>query len=222
MTSPDFIAHIRTSIGRYRPLDFFRSRYHVLGYEFRHEAWRPNIFGIRNPDTNVAQDSFNDTIGLIMVDDQSNVTFRLWEATTDPGLTHLQKPTFPEAVRNGTAIMAEGQYVNAYEIGNHGSGRYAHIALRQVGSIRIFRDRNKDAVLDMVPSLITEGHYGINIHQADVFKDPQTVGLWSAGCQVFAKRNQFSTFMNYVKLARTKGWRLFDYTLFTLDQFKGA
>jgi len=110
---------------------------------------------------------------------------------------------------SGTAILVPGQYRGVYKIGKH-RGQYE--ALVQLGGrVKVYRDRNKDEVLDMNPDTADEGYFGINIHKAGT--QSTEVNKWSAGCQVFANEYDFRQFMNLVKRSAELWGETFTYTL---------
>ena len=78
--------------------------------------------------------------------------------------------------------------------------------------MKVYRDANRDTILDLNSNEVAEGFYGINIHKAG--KVSTRVDRWSAGCQVFAREADFQRLM---KLCRTqialRGWDKFTYTL---------
>ena len=53
---------------------------------------------------------------------------------------------------------------------------------QQTKSIKIYRDGNKDGVIDK--KIVQEGLFGINFHQAGL---GNLIDNWSAGCQVVPK-----------------------------------
>ena len=176
-------------------------------------AYDLNFFGIRSK--NRKSDSFDDLLGCAYREaDGAGWTIDYWTATTDPGRYYLENPANPA----GTAIMAPGQYRGAYAIGKH-RGKYD--CLRQVKPVRIFRDDNRDDVLDFDNP--TQGVFGLNIHASrqDAHGDAVStkVGRWSAGCQVHATQRGFNEMMDLARLQikHHPKWTTFTYTL--LDQW---
>ena len=112
---------------------------------------------------------------------------------------------------DGTAILKEGQYVNAYKIGKH-LGQYD--ALVQVKPVTVIRDYDRNAVLDFNNGKETTGLYGINIHRASAINNLQNVDKWSAGCQVWSRDADFEEFMTLCnKQVTLNGYKTFTYTL---------
>jgi hypothetical protein len=154
-----------------------------------------NIVGIRTKDATT--NTFNDFITLSYGD-----IFKGWEATTDPGLYWLRKPGNVK----GCAILVPGQYVDAWQIGTH-SG---YEALVQCRPVAVYRDNNRDDYLNFDSSTIDRGYFGINIHRAHASILQFVVEKYSAGCQVFRRRQSFEDFMLLIKCSNQK---YFTYTL---------
>jgi hypothetical protein len=114
-----------------------------------------NIVGIRTAD--MTANRFNDWLVAFYRFDGDWTSFG-FHATTDPGTYFRRKP---DAV-TGTAIVKPGQYRKAYAIGRHKNYK----ALRQVGPITVYRDANRDDVLDTIGMPEETGIFGINIHRA--------------------------------------------------------
>ncbi|MCS7086576.1 MAG: hypothetical protein RMM53_09905, partial [Bacteroidia bacterium] len=145
-------------------------------------------------------DVFDDFITLAYFDEAKKPIIKVYPATTDPGITHLKTPKFPEQIARGVAIVKEGHYPSVYALGYHGTGDWRHEALIQVGTLWIYRDANRDEKLDLIPS---SAHpctaCGINIHMAAKKGVVKEVGDWSAGCQVIQDPRHFYEFMDIVK-----------------------
>ena len=170
---------------------------------FETKSWDLNIIGIRKK--NGTPNKFDDRIFCVYKDDTGIMRFRSWACTTDPGLYWMNNP----GNKLGTACLAPGQYRSAYKYGLH---RGEKEALVQAKVVKTFRDSNKNSILDLDPSTISEGLYGINIHRAGV--DSTNVDKWSAGCQVFAKDKDFTEFLSLCrKQISMTGFTTFTYTL---------
>jgi len=164
-----------------------------------------NIVGIRNSATGpVVTNRFDD---LITVSYKVNGVwqFRVFNATTDPGITHTtQRLLNPR----GVARLVPGQYRGCYSIGLH-QGKYE--ALVQRRPVKVFRDANKDRIFD--EHTIDEGMFGINIHRASPNGVSTLIDGWSAGCQVIASIHQYRNFMQIMKSAEQMFGNKFTYTL---------
>lgn len=166
----------------------------AMGHQwFDHE---PMIVGIRA--TQDIPDAFNDILTLSMPDG----TFVGLNATTDPGVYYLNNP---ERV-TGTAIVKEGQYLKSHVLGYHGSGLRRHRAWQQKGIMLVYRDGNKDSILQRDPKTLEKSDYrnGINIHSCvvlDKLMKPllnwiaPKIWNWSAGCQVAPNYGAFKSKM---------------------------
>lgn len=100
-----------------------------------------------------------------------------WPCSADPGTYYLKELQNPK----GCAIIAEGQYLGAYEYGLH-KGRPA---LLQKGPIKVHRDWDKDTELDLNPGL-DEGMFGVNVHDDTGVAGAQA----SAGCPIMELKHQ--------------------------------
>ncbi len=120
-------------------------------------------------------DAFNDT--FILYSPYDGIYWYTNEFTTDPGLEYLKNPINPK----GTAILMEGVHRDIWSIGLH-NGKYK--ALVQTGMCCVYRDANKDDILDMNANTRDCGYFGINLHHA---YNSYRVGKNSAGCQVFRR-----------------------------------
>jgi hypothetical protein len=185
-------------------LTFMRQR----EYEVYTQPFQLNIVGVRSESTRA--DQFDDWIFVFYKNEKGNWQLHSFPATTDPGTYWLENPM----QERGTAILAEGQYVNAYAIGLH-RGEYE--ALRQIHApVTIIRDYDRNAVLDFMNGSTDSGMFGINIHRARVVGLTTEVGKWSAGCQVLANGEDFITFMRLCETHRSLHDNYFTYTLIDL------
>ncbi|MBI3502297.1 MAG: hypothetical protein HY063_10935 [Bacteroidetes bacterium] len=156
------------------------------GFALNTRPYELNLVGIRSG--NVSPNRFDDEIHVFYKSKPFKWEYHIFKATTDPGTFWLENPLQPQ----GTAILAQGQYVNAYQIGMH-LGQYK--ALVQVAPVKIMRDYNRNAKLDFLNGKKEEGLFGINIHRAFSEGKTKYINKYSAGCQVFADANDFNFFM---------------------------
>ena len=176
-----------------------------------------NIIGVRK--SQGTPNAFDDHLHVLYRDTSGQWVNKWWPITTDPGLYYMMSKD-RQLNPAGTAILAPGQYRGVYKVSRHGKSRYEALCQRN-GSVRVFRDGNHDDQHDHVNPQ-SGSSLGINIHAAssspykrDQVKD--AVGVWSAGCQVFAETKHFRSFMQTVR-AQTKHnptWDTFTYTLVT-------
>jgi hypothetical protein len=161
-----------------------------------------NIIGVRNkvPEVN----KFNDVITCVWREG-GEWQQKVWPATTDPGLYFLQNPLVVE----GTAILCPGQYRSSHALGTHRD----YPALIQVGSMTVWRDGNRNSLVDFDKSKTYSGYFGINIHRALPVGVTAEVNQASAGCSVFQSVDDFHTFMALVFKASTIWGSTFSYTL---------
>lgn len=183
--------------------------YDEYDYKFYTGPYNLNIFGIRSADRKIGQ--FNDVIGIAYEDNKGHQIF-LAQATTDPGKYYAENPSN----QKGVAILVPGQYRGAYVLGTHAKGKTTeHYALVQDRPVKVFRDRNRDNILDYDYNTIEEGIFGINIHRASAHHVLDDIGKWSAGCQVFRSIYDFEDFLSIVKRGSDEYGNRFTYTLFT-------
>lgn len=181
------------------------------GYILYTRPYELNIVGIRSAETQANR--FDDCIVVFYRTDTGQWQVRIFKATTDPGTYWLQNPSLPQ----GTAILAQGQYVNAYQIGMH-KGKY--LALVQCKPVTIIRDYNRDAILDFNNGIRITGMFGINIHRAMSTGTTQSVNDFSAGCQVIADAREYAEFMYLCEHHRQLYGNQFTYTLIDFRALK--
>lgn len=190
----------------------FEQLFNKKGYVFfTNGNYNVNIIGVRNllGDT-IQRDKFDDALILIFKENGQWVK-KIWDATTDPSLKLLKSPSNS----NGTAILVPGQYRSVYKVDIHG-GKYQAVCQR-LGKVSVYRDKNKDNKLDMDPKTIQSGMFGINIHRASAVAVNETIGGYSAGCQVFKSYKDFNEFMKYVNKSKDLFGNSFTYTLITTN-----
>lgn len=175
------------------------------GYKLFQRPFELNIVGFRA--NSVRANAFDDTIDVFYRDDASNWKYWQFEATTDPGTFWLENPQHPK----GTAILSEGQYVDAYGLGLH-AGKYE--ALAQLHKpVTVLRDYDRDAFLDFSNGTRDNGMHGINIHRANANGTTDRIDKHSAGCQVFKHAKDYRAFLAMCKIHRARYGNTFTYTL---------
>lgn len=179
------------------------------GYELYTRPYELNIVGIRNKSTK--PNRFDDTIVVFFKDDRGKWNLFQYPATTDTGTYWLENPMNAQ----GSALLKQGQYKDAYKIGLH-RGQYT--ALVQRKPVTVIRDYNRDAVLDFNNGKEQTGLYGINIHRATPSGSSQYVDKWSAGCQVFQNSEDYDEFIKMADRHKRLYGNSFTYTL--IDQRK--
>jgi len=115
-------------------------------------------------------------------------------------------------------LLVPAQYRSTWTIGLH-QGKYK--ALTQLKPVKVYRDNDRDLILDYDSATIDEGMFGINIHRSN----PSTTSVinerWSAGCQVFASPTDFAEFLNLIDESARRYGNAFTYTLITENDFDG-
>jgi hypothetical protein len=180
---------------------FMRSNNYVV-YE---QPYKLNIVGYRSNTTK--PNSFDDFIFTFYKNKDNQ-----WEgfespATTDTGTYWLENPMSSK----GSALLKEGQYKDVYAIDLH-RGKYKAVTQR-LGNVTVYRDYNRDAVLDFNNGKEETGMFGINIHRANSTGTTKTVDKNSAGCQVFANVDDFNKFMQMAEESKNRYGNKFTYTL---------
>lgn len=175
-----------------------------------------NLFGIRHEE-NPELDTFNDFLGIA-----TNDIVLLFPGTTDPSVKWTQTPISGVA---GAAHICLGYHPGIWVIGIHcADTAFAHEALIQIGnSVKIWRDLNKDYKYENNEP-ITSGYYGINFHRAHPKDIAQTIGSYSAGCQVLQNAEDLATILNMLKsttLYQQNNQITWDYMLFDKTQVVG-
>lgn len=184
----------------------FKELHEQKGYEWfdGNKEYNLNIFSLRSP--SIEADTFDDYIFVICRDKNLNWIIKQYEVTTDPGTYHLKNPSNIK----GTAILAPGQYKGVYKIDKH-KGKYYALCQRN-GTVKVYRDNNRDNILDHDTNMTDTGWFGINIHKAKF--ETTNVGPWSAGCTVFKNSSDFDEFMRLCMKASKIYGNKFTYTLF--------
>jgi hypothetical protein len=152
--------------------------------------------------TNDEADRWNDLIVVI----KNYAVLDCYQATTEPGEYYTRNP-MNEA---GAARLAFGSYYNSHTFGTHGVAA-PHYALVQCGNLTVCRDLNKD--FSRVGDRIYTGDgFAINIHAAvGTPGSDESIGRYSAGCQVIRDYEQQKIFMS---LCEDSGLSQFSYSLF--------
>lgn len=173
-------------------------------YVVYQKPFQLNIIGVRSNSTTA--NSFDDRLLVIFQNEKGVWEKYAYTITTDPGTYWLKNPLQVD----GAAILQQGQYVNAYQLGLH-RGQYR--ALVQRKPVTIIRDYDRNATLDFNNGKVSTGLYGINIHRASVYGITKNVAKWSAGCQVFQKNTEYIHFMSLCEKNRNLHGNQFTYSL---------
>lgn len=163
-----------------------------------------NIVGVRSTSTD--SNRFDDEIHVFYRTGLLSWNYHVYRVTTDPGTYWLENPAYPQ----GTAILREGQYRKAYALGKH-QGKYT--ALVQVAPVSVFRDYDRNAILDFKNGRAETGIFGINIHRASLQGSTLYIDKYSAGCQVFRNAEEFDEFIQLCSIHAKEYGNLFSYTL---------
>jgi hypothetical protein len=152
------------------------------------------LLGVRsNEDT---PNKFDDKIYLFKGEEFIVVT----SATTNPGTPTLKQ--FEKVNKAGAGVLkSDVWYYNLWKYGKH-NGKVE--ALLQIGNeVQVYRDTDKDERSEEQGEL-QKGYFGINFHPNtyDLNKaSSDTIGWWSAGCQVV---NDIDKYKIMIKLLKTE------------------
>jgi len=179
-----------------------------LGYKwFENGDYNMNIVGIRNSETGDSITNKFDDLVTLSFKTEEQWHYYEYPATTDPGLHWAENLLNPD----GVAILVPGQYRGSHAIGQH-QGKYT--ALRQVGKLKVYRDKDLDDEYDLnTDSIQDKSTFGINIHRANKWGTSSQIDRWSAGCQVLADNEDFKHFMELVNRSSGIWGNKFTYTL---------
>lgn len=173
-------------------------------YKLFTRPYELNIVGLRSKQTKA--NAFDDEIHVFYKTDKRKWNYHVYKATTDPGTFWLKNPSYPQ----GTAILKEGQYENAYSIGLH-QGKYT--ALVEKKPVIVMRDYDRNTVLDFQNGKLETGVFGINIHHAASKGKTLLIDKYSAGCQVFQSAEDFIQFIKLCEKHKSLYGNVFTYTL---------
>lgn len=183
----------------------------TLGYKyFTNGEYNINIIGVRANTNNRVTNRYDDAI-VVEYKENNKLIRKIWSITTDPGNKFMTTPNNPK----GTAILAPGQYCGVYKLDLH-NGKYLALCQRN-GSVKVYRDGNKDKEYDYDINTIEKGLFGINIHRSNEYYTRSTIDGYSAGCQVFNNPKDFKDFIDIVKKSASIYGNKFTYTLITED-----
>ena len=145
-------------------------------------------------------DAFDDLLCVAYIDDVGAWRCEAWACTADPGRPGLLAPRRAD----GVAVVAAGQHRAAWCLGEHHRGRPdAYEALVPCRPIPVYRDANRDAVVDYGPATSTSS--ATNIHRASAHHRSTVVGPWSEGCVVVADPQDFARFLDLCRAQRDHG-----------------
>lgn len=175
------------------------------GFKFFTGHMNLNMIGIRSK--NRAVDNWDDFFVLCWQENGKNMIWVDDQFTTDPGIYYMTQKLLNPA---GCGILARGQYRGVWKIGPHGKTKYE--AFVQTGAkVKVYRDRNKNNIMDFDPKSIMEGYFGVNQHHG---YDSGKVGPNSAACQVHRYKKDLVYVLSMAKKNTAAGHGdTFTYTL---------
>ena len=170
-----------------------------------------NIIGIRSGSK--ITDTFDDMITVSYFDGDEWQCQQFY-ATVDAGLFYYLHPMNVE----GTASVTESQHLSTFGIGLH---KNEYRCLIQIKEIEVKRVVYKQGLF--ITGRTETGFYGIHIHRASSIVEMNTVGRYSAGCQVIQNFNDFDLFMSIIDKSVEQGFKpVFTYTLINEQDIEDA
>ena len=192
-------------------LDDVKAWMKAKGYKIFTANGVPNIVGIRNviKETNQFIDKCH-----VWWTENGKEQSHVYTITTRPGKHYLENPINDK----GAGILVPGQYLNIWELGMHRGKQFA--LCQRGGSVKVYRDNNKNDIIDIVPGSIDEGWFGIDGHHAGE-DDADEIGYYSAGCQVWRFHGAHNSLMNqFNSFSKKYNFKRFSYTLLLQEDFK--
>lgn len=174
---------------------------------FNKGKYNVNIIGVRHIKVGQKISNVFDDFIILEYPSEYNRKRHIYSATTKPGLTAFTTPVNEK----GTGILVPGQYRAVYSVALH-KGKYKALCQTN-GPVKVYRDNNKNDIVDIIPEQIDEGYFGINIHRADKYNTSKYVNSWSAACQVIQDPKDFTSFMKIIEQAKNIYGNRFTYTL---------
>lgn len=179
------------------------------------KAYNLNLIGIRSKNKQAGY--FDDIFCIIYRSQVGQWCMQTFPCTTDPSGYFLKEPLHT----SGTAILIPNQYRGAYKLGPHGKSKYK--ALRQIKSMKYWRDNNLDTILDFGVSEELHAIIYTNIHRANKSYISPKVRKHGAGCQVFQNNADFDYMLCICEMqVKLHGWETFTYTLLEENDFWGS
>lgn len=127
-----------------------------------------------------------DDFGVLFV---GNRVVSVFPCSTTAGKHYVQNPITHGGV-TGTAIACRQTVTGSHKFVSNANWKSLWLGapyFQQIKPIKIYRDGNKDEVIDT--KVIQEGLFGINLHRAGL---GSFIDRWSAGCQVVPDKYWFN------------------------------
>jgi hypothetical protein len=188
-----------------RFVDVFRAALKKLGFAFFENGdYNLNLIGVRSPETRAGH--FDDMMACFYkVKGRWRAHF--WAMTTDPGKNLLLKPMN----QGGCGILVAPQQMRGAYCGGLHKGRRALI--QRGKRVKLWRDNNRDEILDWGDDLGYPAWAGINIHNttAGAIADLNTAA--SAACQVFPIDSEHGAMMDLYDESASRYGKWITYTI---------
>jgi len=194
------------------------NRIQSKGWEIYQRPYMMNVVGVRSEHTRAGY--FDDTLHVFYRDKKEKWNHHQWRATLDPGLPYLHLPLNAA----GTAIIAEGQYTDAYSLGFHRDDSTRPALVQNLQPVWVIRDNNRDNFLDLDASEPVSGMFGLNVHRTS-YQNPlsgrKEIRRDSAGCTVLEDPDEYDDeFLPLMRLHRDLHGNVFTYTVLDLRDLR--
>lgn len=187
--------------------------------------WHPevNIFGIRKEHASV--DTFQDILGAAIYSPGSDqFIVYAYKGTTRPG----RAPTVLYAdTKDGVSNIYPGFYKEVWEVESHtpgnGNNQFPALVQKFPGIFKVFLDKDKNG--KPKAGYTKSEDNSLNCHRAQISytgSPSETIGNWSAGCQVFQVKSEHEFFMSRIMASDMYAASTdakFNYTLFLRDEY---
>jgi hypothetical protein len=100
--------------------------------------------------------------------------------TTVPGHYYIYNPLTVGGI-TGAAVLVPGQYVDSHAFRNTYTNKWRSPYFEHIGTLKIYRDGNRNDIIDSQTIVDSPPWHGIFIHQMGT--NPLRLDNWSAGCQ---------------------------------------
>lgn len=198
----------------YPSYDKIQAVYKKKGFRFFENGdYNVNIFGIRTSE--IFTNKFDDIIGLAYKFENTKHTLII-PGTTKPGLFGDGAVLNPRP--EGVAIIIPGYYRSVWKFIDDYSTWLNYPFFYQIGKFKIWRDNNKDTILDHINEKDAPSN-GLNLHRMSWNNiSGQYVNNWSEGCQG-AEEPEFKKLLPIIRKSVKVYGQVFSYALFNISDF---
>ena len=149
--------------------NYLRSEFAAKGYK-----WIDTIAAVRTG--NRYTNSLSDFAFVI----KGGKVVAAYPWTTVPGRYYVYNPLTVGGIA-GCAVLVPGQYIDSHAFRNNSANKWRSPYFEHIGTMKIYRDGNKNDIVDSGVVMDSPPWHGIFIHQMGT--NPDNIWNWSAGCQ---------------------------------------